>query len=158
MWKEKQAAWLWNKLGFSVSGPGKEAVIPWNGTVAQGSGVWRCPGTPSFPSVRSCSPHAPQHVWGLLYMKLASCYDKYFRQVDAGLLKIVCGMCDPLEGRGGWVWGGCANLDYKGSIYSNSELVSFCESEAGDVSLGMSQSGATRSHRSSPGAWIRVSN
>lgn len=35
------------------------------------------PASPYFPHP-PCAPHMPaQHVWGLQYMKLTSCYDKY---------------------------------------------------------------------------------
>lgn len=48
-------------------------------------------------------------------MKLASCYDKYFRRVGAELLKIARGAYNPSVGSGG-EYGNA--LDCKGIIYS----------------------------------------
>lgn len=67
-------------------------------------------------------------------MKLASCYDKYFRRVGAELLKIARGTYDPLVGRRGEY----GVFDCQGSVYSN--LVSLVRATWGQ-SLGMGQSG-----------------
>lgn len=53
-------------------------------------------------------PHTPhvqaQRVWGLQYMKLTSCYDKYCKRVGAEDPKIAWEMYDPFAGNMGLMY------------------------------------------------------
>lgn len=83
--------WVSQSLGL-----GRRVIYPGMGA-SSGLGDLEVPWHPQFSLSLLMLPTCT----GLLYMKLASCYDKYCRRVDAGLLNIAYGMCDPLEGGGG---------------------------------------------------------
>lgn len=82
--REENNVWVWILISDTWEGEAQT----WDGFRAQPGGLLGSQASPLLPRPPP-TPHVQMpRVWGLQYMQLTSCYDKYCKRVGAEELKI----------------------------------------------------------------------